>query len=117
MNSSEYINFRREAYRTAGKYPENTNGIVPDYETDREIFNATGDPTAWGNIEKGWINGVWNGDLVPTIDWGSLVKRTGITHEYNLQAMDGNEKMQSFFSFGYLSSFPFSGQSSFIPGQ
>lgn len=102
MNSSEYIDFRRQAYRTAGQYPENANGLVPDYETDKTIFNATGDPTAWANIEKGWVNGTWNGSLVPTTDWGDMVKRTGVTHEHNLQAMGGNDKMQTYFSFGYL---------------
>lgn len=102
MNSDEYITFRRQAYRTAGQYPENASGVVPDYESDKVIFNASGDPAAWSNIERGWANGTWNGSLVPTTDWAGMVKRTGITQEHNLQAMAGSEKMQSYFSFGYL---------------
>lgn len=102
MNSDEYITFRREAYRTAGQYNEDANGLVPNIEQDKTIFNASGDPTAWANIEKGWANGTWNGSLVPTTDWTGLVSKTGITHEHTLQASAGTEKAQSFFSFGYL---------------
>lgn len=102
MNSNEFITYRREAYRTANKYTEDANGLVPNMAQDSEIFNASGDPTAWANIQKGWVNGQWNGRLVPTTDWTGIVSRTGITHEHTLQASAGGEKQQSYFSFGYL---------------
>src|SRR5690606_12414226 len=72
MDATQYIDFRREAYRNA--FRQNTNDDVKypegiDYDKDMEIFGK--DPYAWANIEKGWVNGQWNGSLVPTTDWGN----------------------------------------------
>jgi TonB-linked SusC/RagA family outer membrane protein len=97
MNSDQYIEYKRNAYRTAGKYPDE-----PDYAKDFEYFNGAGDPTAWANIEKGWEGGTWDASKVPNTDWGDYVTRTGVTHEHTLSASGGTEKMNAYGSFGYL---------------
>ncbi len=97
MDSPTYIEYRRNAYRTAGQYPE-----VPTLNDDKRIFDAAGDPTAWSNIEKGWTGGTWDGSKVPTTDWGSMVSRTGITHDHTISVSGGTEQIQAYGSFGYL---------------
>ena len=54
MNSAEYIEWRRWSYYYLNpeKYPR---GDQPTKENDYEIFLGATDPTAWGNIERGWI--------------------------------------------------------------
>lgn len=103
MDAAQYIDFRREAYRNA--FRQNTNDDVKypegiDYDKDVAIFGK--DPYAWANIEKGWVNGQWNGSLVPTTDWGSYVKKTGVTHDHIVSASGGTEVTQAYGSFGYL---------------
>ncbi|HZL11979.1 MAG TPA: TonB-dependent receptor [Prolixibacteraceae bacterium] len=97
MNSEQYIDYRRNAYREAGKYPAGT-----DYDKDFEIFNGSGDPIAWENIAKGWEGGAWNGSKVPNTDWAGYVSRTGITSEHTISASGGTDKMKAYGSFGYL---------------
>lgn len=97
MNAAEHIEFRREAYRTANLYP-----AQPSLTDDQTIFNATGDPTAWANIMKGWEGGTWDGMKVPTTDWGSMVIRTGVTQEHTLSVSGGSEEIQAYGSFGWL---------------
>jgi len=103
MDAGQYIEFRREAYRNA--FRENPNDPVKypdhvDYAKDLEIFG--GDPYAWENIEKGWMNGQWDGNLVSTTDWGNYVTKTGVTHDHIISASGGNEAVQAYGSFGYL---------------
>lgn len=97
MNSEQYIEYRRNAYREANLYPE-----APDIDKDKQIFNASGDPTAWANIEKGWTGGTWDGSKVPNTDWANYVTRSGIMNEHTLSASGGTEHMNAYSSFGYL---------------
>lgn len=101
MNSAEYIEWRRWAYYYLNPevYPR---GDEPTIENDYEIFLGASDPYAWRNIEKGWANGTWDGSLVPTTDWGSMVTQTGITHEHTLSASGGTDKVKGYASIGYL---------------
>lgn len=101
MNSAEYIDWRRWAYYyyDPTKYPR---ADQPTKENDYEIFMGASDPYAWRNIEKGWVNGKWDGSLVPNTNWGSMVTQTGITHEHTLSASGGTEKTKSYLSIGYL---------------
>lgn len=96
MNSNEWINFSRLAYQNQGTY----TSAVPDYELDKKFYGK--EPASWANFQKGWVDGVWNGDLVPTTDWTSHGLQTAVTQEHTLSASGGNEKMTSYFSFGYL---------------
>lgn len=95
MDAAKYIQFRRDAYRQDGKYPNQ-----PDQARDQEIFGS--DPTAWANIAKGWEGGTWNPSAVSTTDWTDYVTKTGITQDHILSASGGTENMQAYGSFGYL---------------
>ena len=102
MNSSQYIDFRRDAYRRV-KYLGLTGTSYPDAPTmadDQKIFGA--DPYAWANVQKGWANGSWDGSLVPTTDWTSMVKQTGITQDHIVSVSGGSQKVKAYASFGYL---------------
>lgn len=101
MNSAEYIEFRRDAYRrlpasNANKYPE-----VATEAADRRIFG--GDEYALNNVLKGWQNGTWDGSLVPTTDWTGQMLNTGLTVDQTLSASGGTETLKGYGSFGYLS--------------
>jgi TonB-linked SusC/RagA family outer membrane protein len=109
MNSAQYIDLRRDAYRRinyintlAGKTTPAGTGYPdgPSQVDDQRIFG--GDAYALANVNKGWVNGTWNGDLVPTTDWTGLVKRTGITQDHIISASGGTDKIKAYGSFGYL---------------
>ncbi|UEG54158.1 TonB-dependent receptor [Mucilaginibacter daejeonensis] len=105
MNSAQYIEFRRDAYRRVGYLnpsaaASSTYPTTPTLADDRRIFGQ--DALAFANIEKGWANGTYDGSLVPTTDWGSMVIRTGLTHDHVLSASGGTDKIKAYTSFGYL---------------
>jgi TonB-linked SusC/RagA family outer membrane protein len=107
FNASDYITFRRWAYYYAGL--NNTTGISsnprgdqPTIATDRTFFNATGDPSAWANIAKGWATGTWDGSKVATTDWRGMVTQQGITSDNILNVSGGTDKIKAYGSFGYL---------------
>src|SRR5690606_22541980 len=95
MDADQYIDFRRDAYRFIGQYPD-----APNKERDEEVFG--GDPYAWENVEKGWANGQWDGSLEPTTEWSSYVTKTGVTHDHIISGSRGTEKLQAYGSVGYL---------------
>lgn len=99
MSAADMTTFVRWARHNAtpDKYP---NGDKPTYESDQEMFGAT---PFWFNIQKGWVNGVWDPSKVTDYDWEGLVTKTGITHEHTLSGSGGTENIQGSFSFGYLS--------------
>ncbi|WP_051666737.1 TonB-dependent receptor [Pedobacter sp. R20-19] len=109
MNSGEYIEFRRDAYRRTA-YLNSINGtntqpiynypVIATQAADREIFKQ--DPNMLTNLDKGWVNGVFDGSLVPTTDWGDLVTRTGVTQDHVLSVSGGTDKIKAYGSFGYL---------------
>ena len=107
FNAGDYITYRRWAYYYAGlnqttgvsTYPR---GDQPTLATDRVFFNATGDPTAWANIEKGWASGTWDGSKVTTTDWGAIVKQNSITSDNLLSVSGGTDKLKAYASLGYL---------------
>ncbi|WP_224068284.1 SusC/RagA family TonB-linked outer membrane protein [Arachidicoccus terrestris] len=98
MNSAQYIEFRRAAFRRAGQYPDD-----PTQAADKVIFSGDLDAYAWANIEKGWQSGTWNGSLVPTTDWTGMVTRTGVMQNHSLSASGGTDKIKTYASIGYLS--------------
>jgi TonB-linked SusC/RagA family outer membrane protein len=107
FNAGDYITYRRWAYYYAGlnqttgvsTYPR---GDQPTLATDRVFFNATGDPTAFANIEKGWASGTWDGSKVTTTDWGAIVKQNSITSDNLLSVSGGTDKLKAYASLGYL---------------
>ena len=107
FNAADYITYRRWAYYYAGlnqttgisTYPR---GDQPTLAADRVYFNATGDPAAFANIEKGWASGTWDGSKVSTIDWGGIVKQNSITSDNLLSVSGGTDKLKAYASLGYL---------------
>jgi len=109
MNSGQYIEFRRDAYRRTA-YLNSINGTttapIYNYPTvatqanDQEIFKQ--DPNMLTNLNKGWVNGVFDGSLVPTTDWTDLVTKTGVTQDHVLSVSGGTDKIKAYGSFGYL---------------
>ncbi|HTF29558.1 MAG TPA: SusC/RagA family TonB-linked outer membrane protein, partial [Flavitalea sp.] len=107
FNASDYITYRRWAYYYAGL--NNTTGISsnprgdqPTIASDRTFFNATGDPSAWANIARGWASGTWDGSKVATTDWRDMVTQQGITSDNLLSVSGGTDKIKAYGSFGYL---------------
>lgn len=101
MSAGEYLEWRRWAYyyRDSSVYPR---GDQPTQANDKAIFNGDNDPYAWKNIMKGWSGGTWDGSKVSTTDWTKYVTQTGITTEHTVSGSGGNEKNQSYVSFGWL---------------
>lgn len=101
MDASDYITWRRWAYYNANP-TTNPLGNQPNYEKDKSYFS--GDDAAWANVERGWNadHTAWDGSAVSSTDWTGMVTRTGVTQEHTLSGQGGNEKMNGFFSFGYL---------------
>ncbi|MEP7142563.1 MAG: TonB-dependent receptor [Ferruginibacter sp.] len=101
MTASEAIDFRRWAYYYSSP---NTipRGDQPTIANDRNIFLATSDPAAWGNISKGWASGTWDGSRVATTDWKDLVSQQGVTTDHTLSVSGGTNKIKAYGSFGYL---------------
>jgi len=95
MNSAQYIDFRRDAYRRAGNYP-----AVATQADDKRIFGQ--DVFAYANVLKGWQGGTFNGSLVPTTDWTGMVSKRAFTQDHNLSVSGGTDKMRAYGSFGYL---------------
>jgi TonB-linked SusC/RagA family outer membrane protein len=107
FNSSDYITYKRWAYYYAGL--NNTTGISsnprgdqPSIAFDRTFFNASGDPSAWANIAKGWATGTWDGSKVGTTDWRGMVTQQGITSDNLINVSGGTDKIKAYGSFGYL---------------
>ena len=99
FSASDYITWRRWAYYNSNPelYPR---GDQPNQKFDQDFFS--GDNDALANVNKGWANGTWNGNLVSDTDWEGFVTQTGVTQEHNLRASGGTKDIQSSFSFGYL---------------
>lgn len=100
MSASDYITWRRWAYYNSNPTLY-TAGDQPTYEQDQKFFS--GDEYALANVNKGWVNNAWDGSKVTDTDWTDFVTRTGVTTEHSIRAQGGTDKIQSSFSFGYLS--------------
>ncbi len=107
FSASDFITFRRWAYYYAGlntttgisSYPR---GDQPNIANDRVYFNATGDPSAWANIARGWASGTWDGSKVITTDWRGMVTQQSTTTDNVISVSGGSDKIKAYGSFGYL---------------
>jgi len=107
FSAGDYITFRRWAYYYAGLnqatgISTNPRGDQPTIATDRTFFNATGDPSAFANLMKGWASGTWNGAAVTTTDWRGLVKQQSVTSDNIISVSGGSDRIKAYGSFGYL---------------
>lgn len=78
LSGNDYINLRREAYRTAGLWSSNAD--------DETIFTSE----EWKHIQ----NGNW-------VDWFDEATRTGIQQSYTVSMNGGNENTKSYVSLNY----------------
>ena len=105
MNSADYIEFRRNAYRrvkflnpaasAASTYPDQ-----PTLADDQRIFGQ--DPIAFANIQKGWVDNTWHPELVPTTDWTDYAIHTSATHDHTISVSGGSQNVKAYASFGFL---------------
>jgi TonB-linked SusC/RagA family outer membrane protein len=104
MNSPEYVEFRRDAYRRVKFLNPNAaaSSTYPDQPTladDQRIFGQ--DPIAFANIQKGWVDGVWHPENVPTTNWTDYALRTGVTNDQIVSVSGGTQNVKAYGSFGY----------------
>ncbi len=119
MSAAEWLDYSRLAKYSAidsktGKrgYESEigSNGkIIPVESIDKNLYGSVA--ASWANIEKAYASGSYNPALVGEYDWASHGKRTGVTHDHNINFSGGTEKIQAYGSFGYLN------QKSVQPGQ
>jgi len=103
MSASDFINYRRWA---AYNLDPNTyaHPDSPTMENDKLIFDSALDgQTSRDNVLKGWSGGSWDASKVTDTDWTDFVTQTAVSHEHTLAVSGGNEKMNAYGSFGYLS--------------
>ncbi|WP_143304717.1 SusC/RagA family TonB-linked outer membrane protein [Chitinophaga vietnamensis] len=82
MNANQFINMRREAYRTIGKYDDSN----PD-ASDAKIFNSV----EYANIKRG-----------VDVDWQKLMVSSGYQTNHALSVAGGTEKTKYAVGIGYF---------------
>lgn len=126
-NGGQFAEMVREANRVAGRY----STPYPDPRQDyygASTFYATKDPAGWEQIARAyeWVDKAnlipkmrattdvekvqWGVNQVPVYDaskvggynWLSQALRTGVTHNHQLSATLGSDKIRTLFSAGYL---------------
>jgi len=105
MNAGEYVEFRRNAYRRVKflNAAAPANSTYPDQPTladDQRILGQ--DAIAFANIRKGWANGTWQPELVPTTDWTDYALQTGITQDHTISVSGGSQNVKAYGSFGFM---------------
>ncbi len=107
MDVAEFMDFSRwGAYYASydaktGTYSR-LPGNTPTLANDATINYFTAEPTAWGNIQKGWAGGKWDPSKVETFDWLGVVTQPAYTQEHSLSASGGTKIMKAYGSLGYL---------------
>ena len=79
----EYIEFKKEAYRTVGEWDDE----IHDEDNYNILFNE-------GEIAALEAN-QW-------VDWLDLIQQNGQQQNHQISMAGGNEKTQSYFSLGYF---------------
>ena len=103
MSAADFIDFRRWAYYN---YDPSTyaHPDSPTQANDMIIFDSPGDnQTSRDNVMKGWASGTWDASKVTNTNWVDEVTQTSLSHEHTLAVSGGNEAMNAYGSFGYLS--------------
>lgn len=102
FSASDYITWRRWAYYNSAS-DVYAPGDAPTLDNDKVIFGGAGmDDAAYNNIMKGWSSGSWDGSKISDTDFTDYVTQTAITQEHTISASGGNDKINSYVSFGYL---------------
>lgn len=97
MDAAEWLDYARLAKINGGTYGSD----APSYASDLAVWGPEGD-ASFANIQKGWVNGVWDPSKVGNYDWGKYGKQTAVSTEHTISASGGTENFQGYGSFGYL---------------
>ena len=107
MDVAEFMEFSRWGAYYASYNP--TTGIysrvpgnAPTLANDGTINYFTAEPTAWQNIQKGWVSGTWDPSKVETFDWMGVVTQPTYTQNHTISASGGTKTMKAYGSLGYL---------------
>ncbi|WP_224998984.1 TonB-dependent receptor [Cesiribacter sp. SM1] len=125
FNAAEYANYRRDAARAV----TGANAYTTPFPNPTDDFRYFGtDPNAWETIAAGytWVDkdnlipqmrpttpeeqALWGVEEVPVYDpsrlattnWTDYVEQTGITHNHNISARMGTDKITAYISGGFL---------------
>lgn len=128
FNAQEYAEYRRNSYRSVSTDNASLGYTTPypNPVNDQRILGN--DPFAWESIAQGytWVDkenlipqmrpttaaeqALWgvsevpmyDGSRIPTTNWADYVTQTGVTQDHSLNVTMGTEKIQGYFSGGYL---------------
>lgn len=100
MTAAQWLQYSRYAAYRGGQYPTNPYSEGPSYAGDQNRFGLV--EASWANVDKAWVNGVYDESLVGSFDWESYGKRTGVSTEHTVGLSGGTENFQGYGSFGYL---------------
>src|SRR5690606_19084237 len=94
FDAAEWVDFMREAYRTAGLYPEK-----PTFAMDMLMMPLVQetDPTGIAyKIENAYdSDGTWRGERLQTTDWMGEVLRRGHTANQEVSVRGGTDKLKT----------------------
>ena len=101
FDGAEWVEFVREAYRTAGKYPAN-----PTYAMDVTMIpvGQENDPTGIAyKIQSAYDeDGSWHPERLQSTDWTDAVLRTGQITNHEVSVRGGTEKLKVLASATYF---------------
>lgn len=98
MNAEQFVAFRREARRNAGKYPSD----VPNLELDKNMFYYS-DKYVIESISAAYDDqGNYDPSKIKSYDWTGAITRPGLIEDHELNITGGGENTQMSFSVGYF---------------
>lgn len=105
MSAADFAQFARWAAHNAN--PDSyIDPMNPTMAEDQALFVGEYgglDAASVANLMRGWENGTWDPSRIKNTDWTDYVTQTAVSHEHTLSVSGGNEKMNAYASFGYLS--------------
>ena len=105
MSAADFAQFARWAAHNAN--PDSyIDPMNPTMAEDQALFVGEYgglDAASVANLMRGWENGTWDPSRIINTDWTDYVTQTAVSHEHTLSVSGGNEKMNAYASFGYLS--------------
>ena len=105
MSAADFAQFARWAAHNANAdaYADPTH---PTMAEDQALFTkeyGALDPTSVANLMKGWETGTWDPSRIGNRDWTDEVTQTAVSQEHTLAISGGNDQLNAYASFGYLS--------------
>lgn len=95
MTAAEFVEYRREAQRMIGEYPE---GKI-DRDLDMKFFSN--DYATTQNIERAWESGEYDPSKLTNTNWGDYALQQGRNQDHHISVTAGTEMTKVMFSAGY----------------